>query len=615
MSYNQINRLLKKKGWTGEEVGKLLIASMINDIRQQGQEIKEPYISQSDFEIMESSLTSERDHLVYGIYIDLYGAIIDSYNRGQGLYQQFYNGFYRVTSELQEIKHADEAQKRMDYIPLIMTESQYNRLKTEAVKTVGKQKDSFCALIFHCLDVFLTQEEAAIKAEAPAVWEALEAAKKIPAAKHRFLRLCNETFGHGYYSLPDGRRSDQMTSEEWQEALRAEYLKRHKLTARGISQAAEETLERYKKDKFLKSYELFFKGAEAIRAFVLEQTGEPLDGTDEEIENILDKMIELGKTSHSRDAERIAEALDFETPTEWHYYEDPPEGLTLYDLLEMYTEEYRGAFGTDERDALKHFKKDAPALYEALKAYIESKVPQAKGLKANQLYKGIISWEELATTGLIGSKELLEITDEEIVDIATREEDTTENKSKRLRTGIGIAILKHPASYQIDENGDYIEPKNPLHFFRTIYTLGEDESRIAALQSDITELVYPALGYLYAFNALMEIMSKVYDLPELKEVVQFDTTFFEFKMTSFNNILYFLYHDVYGNEAEKQRKRAILKNIFMTMETDSLRPSPEAVGGVTTALTKLGFSGEARKKLKYLDAWIDSLMNMGEGAL
>ena len=406
-----------------------------------------------------------------------------------------------------------------------------------------------------------------------------------------------------------------MTSEEWQEALRAEYLKRHKLTARGISQAAEETLERYKRDKFLKSYELFFKGAEAIRAFVLEQTGEPLDGTDEEIENILDKMIELGKTGHSRDAERIAEALDFETPTEWHYYEDPPEGLTLYDLLEMYTEEYRGAFGTDERDALKHFKKDAPALYEALKAYIESKVPQAKGLKANQLYKGIISWEELATTGLIGSKELLEITDEEIVDIATREEDTTENKSKRLRTGIGIAILKHPASYQIDENGDYIEPKNPLHFFRTIYTLGEDESRIAALQSDITELVYPALGYLYAFNALMEIMSKVYDLPELKEVVQFDTTFFEFKMTSFNNILYFLYHDVYGNEAEKQRKRAILKNIFMTMETDSLRPSPEAVGGVTTALTKLGFSGEARKKLKYLDAWIDSLMNMGEGAL
>lgn len=57
---NQLKNLLKKKGWTGEEVGKLLIASMLNDIKQQGQQDKEPLFSQSDFEKMESSLTSDR---------------------------------------------------------------------------------------------------------------------------------------------------------------------------------------------------------------------------------------------------------------------------------------------------------------------------------------------------------------------------------------------------------------------------------------------------------------------------------------------------------------------------------------------------------------------------
>ena len=31
----QLDKLLKKKGWTGKEVGQLLIASMLNDIKQQ----------------------------------------------------------------------------------------------------------------------------------------------------------------------------------------------------------------------------------------------------------------------------------------------------------------------------------------------------------------------------------------------------------------------------------------------------------------------------------------------------------------------------------------------------------------------------------------------------
>ena len=40
---NQLKNLLKKKGWTGEEVGKLLIASMLNDIKQQGQKALYPF--------------------------------------------------------------------------------------------------------------------------------------------------------------------------------------------------------------------------------------------------------------------------------------------------------------------------------------------------------------------------------------------------------------------------------------------------------------------------------------------------------------------------------------------------------------------------------------------
>lgn len=612
---NQINRLLKKKGWTGEEVGKLLIASMLNDIKQQGQEEKTPLFSQKDFENMESSLTSDRDYLTYGVYRDLYSSIIDSFNRGQGLYQQFYNGFTRLWTELREVQNADSAQASLDDVPLIMTESQYKRLEAEAAETLRGYKESYYSLIFFILEHFLNAIDAGEEVPEP-IRKAIEATKEEPASSKSFSRSYNELMGEGYYTLPDGRRSDQMTSEEWQKTLEEEFLRTHKLTINGEPATAEETVQSYNQDRLIKNYELFFKGAKAIREIVLERTGKTLDSTDEEIEEALNDTIDyVGKAKYKLNAEEIAEALDFSTPTEWHTYEELPEGLTAYDLLDLITDSSQYA-ETDPKAHLKTFKAEYPELYKALHTYIEENVPKARGLKANQLYKDIVSWGELAEAGIIRYKALIQPDDRQIVEYWTGDEDTTENKSKRLRTGLrGIAILKHPASYQTDENGDYIEKKNPLHAFRSLYSLEGNGDQIAELQGFRDNLIYPAMSYLYSFNALMEIIGKVYDLPELAEVVSLDTSLFESKMNGFNGMLYFFYHDVYGNETEKQRKRAIIKELFTPLEADTLKPSKESIEEITAELTKLGLSSEARKKLKYLDAFIDRLMNSREGAL
>lgn len=612
----QLDKLLKKKGWTGKEVGQLLIASMLNDIKQLGQGEKTPLFSQADFEKMESSLNSDFDYLSYGVYRELYSSIIDSYNRGQGLCQQFYNGFSRLFSVLREVQIADNVQKAYDDTPLIMTKSQYKRLKAKAVQTLKGYKESYYSLLFSILEKFL---DAGDEAPEP-IRTAIEATKEIPAEKITFSRSYNEQMGLGYYSLPDGRRSDQMTSEEWQKALEEEFLRTHKLTINGEPASTEETIREYNRDRLIKSYELFFKGAKAIREFVLERTGKELDGTDEEIEEALNDILNdtidyVGKARYNPNAEKIAEALGFSTPTEWHTYEELPEGLTAYDLLDLIIDSSR--YGeTDEKKHLKAFKTEYKELYTALNAYIEENVPKARGLKPNQLYKDIVSWGELADAGIIGYSSLIQPDDREIVQIWTEGEDTTENKSKRLRAGLrGIAILRNPASYQTDENGDYIEEKSPLPFFLSLYTLEGDGDKIAEINSYIDNLIYPALSYLYAFNSLMGIIGKVYDLPELEEVVRYDTRLFESKMSAFNDMLYFFYHDVYGNEEEKQRKRSIIKKIFRPLEADTLKPSQEAIEEVTAELTKLGFSSDARKKLKYLDAFIDRLMNSREGAL
>lgn len=609
---NQINRLLKKKGWTGEEVGKLLIASMLNDIKQLGQAEKTPLFSQKDFENMESSLTSDRDYVTYGVYRALYNSIIDSFNRGQGLYQQFYNGFSNLLSELREVQNADKAQAILDDTPLIMTESQYNRLEAEAVQTLRGYKESYYSLLF-----FLLEKCLDVGDEAPEpIRKAIEATKEEPASSKSFSRSYNEFMGEGYYSLPDGRRSDQMTSEEWQKALEEEFLKRHKLTINGEPATVEEAVQSYNVGRLIKNCELFFKGAKAIREFALEKTGKALERTDEEIEEALSYAIDyVCRASYNPNAAQIAEALGFATHTEWHTYEELPEGLTAYDLLDLITDSSQDE-ETDPNDHLKRFKAEYPEIYKALNAYIEENIPKAKGLKTNQLYKDIVSWGELADAGIIGYQALIQPDEREIVQIWTEGEDTTESKSKRLRTELrGIAILKNPPKNKIDEQGDYIEKKNPLQFFQRLYTLEGDESKTEEIQGYKDKLIYPAMSYLYSFNALMEIIGKVYDLPELAEVARYDTSLFESKMSAFNGLLYFFYHDVYGNEAEKQRKRAIIKEVFSPLEADTLTPSQEAIDDITEELTKLGFSSDARKKLKYLDAFIDRLMNSREGAL
>lgn len=608
----QLDKLLKKKGWTGKEVGQLLIASMLNDIKQLGQGEKTPLFSQADFEKMESSLNSDFDYLSYGVYRELYSSIIDSFNIGQGLCQQFYNGFSRLYLMLREVQIADKVQKAYDDTPLIMTESQYKRLEAEAVQTLKGNKESYYSLLFYILEKFL---DAGDEAPEP-IRTAIEATKEIPAEKITFSRSYNEQMGLGYYSLPDGRRSDQMTSEEWQKALEEEFLRTHKLTINGEPASTEETIREYNIDRLTKGYELFFKGAKAIREFVLERTGKELDGTDEEIEEALDGIIDyVGKARYNPNAEKIEEALGFSTPAEWHTYEELPEGLTAYDLLHLIAES-SSYEETDEKKHLKAFKTEYKELYTALNAYIEENVPKARGLKPNQLYKDIVSWGELADAGIIGYSSLIQPDDREIVQIWTEGEDTTENKSKRLRAGRrGIAILRNPASYQTDENGDYIEKKSPLPFFLSLYTLEGDGDKIAEINSYIDNLIYPALSYLYAFNSLMGIIGKVYDLPELEEVARFDTRIFESNMSGYNGMLYLFYHNVYGNEEEKQRKRAIIKEIFRPLEADTLKPSQEAIEEVTAELTKLGFSSDARKKLRYLDAFIDRLMNSREGAL
>ena len=621
----KIDSLLNKKGWTGVEVGKALVASIIHDIRHQSEPDYKPLFSQSDFDKMESGLNTERDYLAYGVYRDLYSGLIDAYNRGQGQRQQFYNGYYRYAMHLKDCTVAEQTLRTAELTPYVMTQEQYNRLKEQRETTLKGFMESFSGLLFTLLSHIMDSPEDAPEA----IRTAIEATKKEAVTNERILSSYCEVYGMGYYQLPDGTRSDSFEGDGWQEKLKEEYLKTHKLLINGKQASAEDTILHYNTERRLKGYELYFNGIDAVKALYEDHTGETLPPEDEVgIMKALESLLNLRDDENPVEKNtvplhpavlQIKDIVEGETlggGAEWHYYTEAPADITKYDIIAESLCFYNGEESEDGEPQLKEFKADYPALYKALEAYLKELVPQARNLKPTQYGKDFISWGELAELGI--GRYPAYCTADDVTDIleALREtdEDTTENLLKRKRLMFnGIVIAQAPNVYQLNERGEYIDNIKHILGISSVFSIdsiGKSESTKEDIQTFRDNLFLPALQYIYAFNALVKILGAIYDLDELGEV-EISTERFESQLNALNNQLYMLYGDVYGTDADKERKRDIIKEVFQPINLDELKPTAEAIETVTAELDRLGFSTEARKKLNKFDTLIERLCERG----
>lgn len=610
-----IDKLLKKKGWTGEEVGKALIASLLNDIKHKGQE-HELLFSQADFDKMESSLETNRDYIAYGIYRDIYNAVIDTFNRGQGLYQQFYNGFYRYMMYLTGAYHADEVLANVEAYPLVMTEQQYKTLERETLEQKKNYKESFCSLFFLLFEYFFNALEDGHTEKIPAqILEAIENCKRVPATTETILSSYNEIMGNGYYQLDDGRRSDKMTEEEWDNAIKEIFSSKHGLIIDGEHDSFDDYFSMWEVENLNRCYKLFFNGIDAVRDEYRKITGKELSGIEEQdFLDALEEAIDDKGNIHYKEntfKDAISTILnDANYEGEWHYYDNPPDGLTQYDLLGAIIDKCNFlSTEAEEKAILKDIMTDFPALYKALETYIRDAVPSAKTLKTTQFYKDIIRWEELAELDIGRFREQVKPVPSDIVELLVERGECKFSDKQRILYK-GIAIIQSPMKHQIDDNGNYKERKNNtlLDALDSIDSLSHRSYKRSELEDLQNVLIIPALKYLYSFNALVEILGEVYDIPDM-DIAKFDTVSLERQLDSFNGLLYMLYFAVYGDKEEKNRKRKLIKELFNPVYYDQLRPSETAIDAIRIKLTELGISANTRKALKDFDGLLSELDN------
>lgn len=611
-----IDSLLKKRGWTGADVGRALLASIVHDIKHQRDPDYKPLFSQADFDKMEESLSTEKDYLVYGVYRDIYGSLIDAYNRGQGLAQQFQNGYSRHSHSLVLCQKAEEALSSLEDSPLIVTQAQYDRLKQQAEESLRGIEVSFASIMFTVLSDFLEEPGNAPEA----IRKEIEAAKGEPTTNQRILSAYNYLYGEGYYTLPDGRRSDQMSKSEWVAALEELYFSTHRLIKNGKPASKEETAKHYNLQRMTKLYELYFKGADAVRSEYNAAHGLELDATDEEIMSSLEDMLGFADGYETTRREKMESPCyplqrhirsitdPSELKTFWTYYEAPPEGLTKYDILADCLSLYNGneMDNVTEEEQLAEFEADYPKLFKALVAYLKKAIPAFKNIKPSSYLEPALSWGELADMGFADYKSLIEPKKASILEVLGEEDTFEAFRRRRQALWSGIAVIQEASSSQIDENGDYIEPKSPLTFFDSLDSLAEDELRKEELKGLRDGLFVPALTWLYGFNALMKILADCYDIDGM-DTLQFNLSGYERQIEGFNSILYMLYGEVYGNKAERDRKREIIRDLFSPIDTEALKPTAETIAAVTQEIAELGFTSKARKKLKGLDDYIGKL--------
>ena len=631
-----IKSILSKKKLTGKEVGRALLLSLKHDIENKGNPNKKPLFSQADFNRMVDSLDTDTQYAQYKVFETIYSSLVDSFNYTEALGQQFYNGYYRYFLAIREAQRAEDFFTTMEKFPLILTQAQYDKMAEESIACNREEKESFHSLFFHAVSFFVNNMEEGKADDIPEnIKDAILITHNQKVTNPRVLVNWNEDMGRGYYTLPDGQRSDNVSSDEWQEALASLFAKSYKFYEDGIAEDDETTIMHFNERRLLAAYRLLFKGEDAMRTAYKEHSGKDLpENHTELLEKALEDIID-GKATANRGAtqeERLAAELFYGNEAgrpKWHYYTEPPEDLTRYDVLVHNLDRYMGNYKnslleaggeyTEEipkRTQFKEFKNDYPELTEAITNYIKDKIPAASISKISQLYKRFITRGELADIGFMDFQKLIDVKDTDIIErIAQTQEDNTENFNRRLR-GLyhGIAILKNPNSADTGDGKEYIDPvtdKINTELLQGIDYLENNQEEAEYIQNNLDVLALPALRFIYAYNTLIHIISLVYDI-DFIQVAKYNLTRQEKQIEACNNILYMLYKRVYGTPEDKKRKRNFIRKCFRPIEVEDLKPRQEDIMALLDKLDKLGYSKEAVFALKNYRSLIAEIMRKGD---
>lgn len=535
-----MKRLLNKKGWTGRELGIIELTNMAVQFRQalQGEEPK-PLIETSQLQKMVNEIKDPVQGRAYNGYISIHEWLSLKYNIAQTQIQQAQLQYRTLEGFITTAILAEDVYRYVEQLPAIMTQKQYDEAREKGIEAYltdedGKDLQSNIFNLIERATVFYLHK-LQTEPEKPNPLKAIR--KKYiakPVKSKLILDRYNEVMGEGYYTLEDGRRSDQMTAEEWQDA---------------ITRATDET-DTIAQQRIIDRSRVIFNG-----------------GTEEE-------------------ADKAQEKADYErglaTPVKWHTYTEPPTDLTKWDiieqelLLEFYPASLDGEdpysesnFNTSMEDFKEEFSELVAAMLSDMdKRYFKGDKVQASKLPVKEWATTLISWRRLYELDFYGER-------------AEAESDTSIFNGNNRALLNGVAIVRPSdllyKSRRIDEQGYYTEPEiqSSLKKFslEAFFTEAEDYASNIEVMETSRETFLDSYYFIIGYNYTVDRIAAVYDVPEL-EVFKMSIEELSDRIDAFNALVPVLYSRIkytdYSDKELQAKKLKVLKDYFQPVEYKAL---------------------------------------------
>lgn len=550
-----IKRILNKQNLTGAEVGKALVANTAaayENLLRTKDYGREPrgIFGQAEMDRMVRGLKSNYDIDTYNSYVSLNNYIAKEQGFVNAYHQQALLGYYKIMTYLNRAIAAEHSIADARRAPLIMTRKQYEEHCNAILEKERAFEVTYLSFLAAVYKYYYGHFKDDPRKKNP-LSAAIKASKKKTIKNQRITDEYVDAWALGHYETVDGISSDDCTKEEWINIVKKILL-----------------------------------GREPEEGEVLALTDfTNTEMSSFELEVSIRSLYDARKPHWALDIPQVAENLKWvedEAPEEF----DGDEILESLDSFYPQIFEY-GDIQEEVQKQLEEFASDFPELYEALKKEAARLLPAAKSFSIEDFDKPIATWGELADKNILNYKSLFtKVYSHQITERIQSQSKTYQG----MWNGIAIIRDEDIKDGDVDENGNYIQPEISIE--GSILELGTDDFALNFLETAREEELQGALREIYAFNAIIDLITEVTGVDVSIFSMKPQTDQFEQQVAAFNDLIETYYARIKENtlifeEEDRKRRERYARTIFPLLDLEELKPTPEAIAETRAYISDL----------------------------
>lgn len=567
-----IKKLLNKKGWTGRELGIIELTNMCHIFKQglEGKMPPTPLVERGQFQKMLNSIQDSQQGKTYNGYIAIHDWISKHYSQKLAYEQQAQLHFKSLSEYITQASVAEDLFLYIEQLPVIMTQKQYEEERARGLDIWMHGEDGQTHRTEALIYVVYTRAFeyfANLLDKDPRKPNPLKPIRKKYLSEPIGSPLIRARYNHaaerGYWQIDDGsgRRDDQMTEEEWQEAITTPKVKKLlEQNGRKLPPGREpdtmmlDTIESIAHERHLHQAQVIYEGGSVMDALDAQKKKDLADG--------------LG------------------VQTSWHEYEDFPEDLTKWDVLvdALATWQIYGElFEMEEPDPaeymaeLKDFVAEFPEMVEAMLKEISATwyggTEDLTALPLERWRETRFAWDEMYDRDLYGFREEWE-----------RDDVIWDGNWRAISKGIAILQPGDHWGTKLDERGYYIPPTITRSIgkwsLESFFTESEYYADNVAKVERHRETILDSYYYLMASNIVIDMIMEYYDVPAL-EIFKYDLENIGGKIDALNEMVVTLHWLInqthYEDQQLKEKKLQVLRDIFPPIKYKHFKVPEETI--------------------------------------